>query len=164
MKNVLFTILLFSISLIGYSQPTLTIDSQSPVIGTSFEAAVVSENFDSLIVDIGTSGPDQFWDFSQYTDFNTGQFTFIEATEAPCLDSFPDANFALAISQNAADTLFVYYGIQEDTIARLGTVSGCGTDSELINYFSQPEKYYQLPATFGSSYNFSSTNQTIFNG
>ncbi len=164
MKKILITILAVFAFLMANTQPTLTLESQLPIIGEFFISTELSENFDSLIVDLGNSGPDQLWDFSQYQSGDTTFFTYEALETVPCADSLRDATFALKATRGFNSLFYAYYKVEENTISQIGTISGCGTDAEFLTIISPPEEYYEFPASFEDNYDLLSSSTTFLNG
>ncbi len=84
------------------AQPVFTADDL-PDIG--YEATLVQDTAEVIIVDVGSTGGPQTWDFSrEVTGLEVG-FDVLDPDDTPAVDSFPGAEFVYHINGRLQDTI-----------------------------------------------------------
>ncbi|TET23810.1 MAG: T9SS type A sorting domain-containing protein [Candidatus Stahlbacteria bacterium] len=94
---------LFLIAFLPLSaQPVFTADDLPPI---GYEAEFLSDTSEYIIVDVGTTGGPQTWDFSREVEGETIPFEVLDPTATPVGFLFPDAEFVYHLAGTLMDTL-----------------------------------------------------------
>lgn len=103
------------------AQPVFTADDL-PDIG--YEATLIQDTVKPIIVDVGTTGGPQTWDFSREVFGDTVPFEVLEPADTPVADSFPDAEFVYHLAGVLQDTitgdLWQYYQTTSTQMLMIG--------------------------------------------
>jgi hypothetical protein len=152
MKKIL---LVFSfLNLYTQAQPVITDGSDILPVGSSYPITF------SSISDIGSSGANQTWDFSQESFSSIGSFDVVELAASDFENDFPTANWVFEITNMTS-----YYTISSSEMninaLNITALGGAG------DYSTNPRKVLEFPFNFEDSYtdtydeNGSSTNLTV---
>jgi len=143
MRNlILFFSLFFVVS--SYGQITIYPDDVFHV-GSWAEIASVPDMPPGF--DPGTAGPDQTWDFSGFIMDTTYRVLFLDPSETPFGDEFPESNIVLN-RVSYLDSAFIY-GIKSDTTYKN---VGLGGQFEEYNNVIAPFEPYQTALRFPVNY------------
>lgn len=143
-------VLMFGLSNFVFGQITVTSSDAPGVPGTYFEMS----GADTVTVDLGQGGGNQYWDFSNY-DFNyISYWRVLDPNKAPFMSSFPNANVVYEVTYDVDDTItFNYVRLTESDLTELGQakVVVSDTDTSVVSV-AAPKRVtprLNLPATFG---------------
>jgi hypothetical protein len=84
------------------AQPVFTADDLPPI---GYEAEFLSDTSEHIIVDVGTTGGPQRWDFSRKVEGETIPFEVLDPNTTPVGFLFPDAEFVYHLAGTLMDTL-----------------------------------------------------------
>ncbi len=150
-KQLQFTLFIafFSCTL-TWAQPVLTVQSQNPASGERYD--VKFSQIDNFVP--GPGGANQTWDLSAI-DINPVDihFSILSLADAPCPADFSSADHVWFLEEFEA---YNYYDVDGDQISLMGGVGGSPGDILFKQTFSDIEEGWQFPATFNTSYTYSS--------
>lgn len=84
------------------AQPVFTADDLPPI---GYETEYLSDTSEYIIVDVGTTGGPQTWDFSREVEGEIIPFEVLDPNATPVGFLFPDAEFAYHLAGTLIDTL-----------------------------------------------------------
>lgn len=98
--SVFFAVILVALPLVA--QPVFT-EEDLPSIG--YEATFAEDTSDIILVDVGSTGGPQTWDFSHEVEGETTPFEVLDPNTTPVGFLFPDAEFVYHLAGTLMDTL-----------------------------------------------------------
>ena len=128
-------IFLSCLSIISYSQITI---SSNDVVSVGDVIYQVDDNFPNSLLNIGSAGPNQFWDFSSLNILGSYTQQCLLPTSTPYNSSYANSNLSMF---DGID--YVFLNKTQSKIEILGI-----NDS----VFSQPITVLPLPMSYGTSY------------
>ena len=140
-----FTIQFILLAILSFAQPVITTDIV-PQTGTTFTAA-----YNEGTIDVGPAGEDQTWDFSDLSTIFDIHFEIMEPNDAPGAESYPDAEFVWHLVEFEN---YLFYDVTDNVISQLGGVNGVAGDISFSTINTDWEDGFQLPLTFGDTYDF----------
>jgi len=142
--------LLIGLTNLVFAQITVTANDAPSTPGIYFEMS----GADTIPVDLGQAGADQYWDFSNYNFTDKSNWRVIDPAKAPFKHKFPTANIVYEVTYNDNDTItYNYARLTEADLTELGqakvVVSGTDTTVTLLVAGKRVTPRLHLPATFG---------------
>ncbi|RLD90649.1 MAG: hypothetical protein DRJ09_03640 [Bacteroidetes bacterium] len=149
MKKHLFTFLFTSLTLLGFSQITITNANIASAGVTIIQANDTVP--DSSIVP-GDAGANQSWNFAALSNdsFDTLYTELPDWT--PYADSFPTANYAIK-QLSAIDTSYIFCTKNNDLFASLGYVGSMDEMGVMAIYLEPQEVFIDFPMEYGNQRN-----------
>jgi len=132
------TVLLILISALAYAQAEIT-QSNLPIIGDHVVIAICSGPASP-----GNAGAMQTWDMSGLTEDEEQFFTYINPSEGPLTDSFPNANLC---ARSWLDD-FSYYNTSGSSLSVEGHVVTLESGDTAMVVFDNSELILELPYTY----------------
>jgi len=149
MKKHLFTFIFTSLTLLGFSQITITnanIASEGVMIIQANDTIP-----DSSIVP-GDAGANQTWNFAAATaDYFDTLYTELPSW-TPYADSFPNANYVIKLLTDV-DTSFVFCDKNDDFLASLGYIGSADEMGVMAFYLIPQEILIDFPMEYGNQRN-----------
>lgn len=155
----LFTLIAVTFSLDAvHSQATLTVESQTPTFGETYEVQYAEADGFSP----GSGGANQTWDFSNMDlSFFEIQFSILSPEDGIATTNFPDADFIWLLDEFEA---YNYYQVEDNGLTLIGGAFGSPGDVTFLDVFSDLEDGLQLPMTYPDTYEYSSAWTSYFFG
>jgi hypothetical protein len=157
-----FALILSNILLVstGWSQMTI-VQTDLPEIG--FRAAFIMDNTGNMVVDVGTIGGPQIWDFNQNLQGEILPYSILDPEETPYYYDFPHADQAILSMQQFqmpipgffdVDTLVPMYTYNQIVPGQFNLLGKALTTSIFSAAFplDQPEIIQPVPLVYGSSW------------
>ncbi len=141
------------------AQITVTADDAPSRLGTTFEMS----NAQNAAVDLGSPGPNQYWDFSGLNLPNKSTWTVVGVETTPFATYFPTSNLVYEVTRADNDTIeYNYAFLSETELTELGRGKNAVDDTvEILSSVRATPKLH-LPATYGDE-NWSSVLEFVFN-
>jgi len=140
-KNYAFCLLFLMATCLVYSQ-TITYSGNAPVIGDDF---YLSNNAEML--DPGSAGPNQTWDYSDFNVTSTSQATIMAPGSTPFESDFPECNQVFHFDGTST---YIYYALTQNEMVHYG--QGFDVNPPQIIYYSDPRKEIEYPFSFNNSF------------
>ena len=160
MKNI-YVILLLFFPYFFQAQITITA-SDMPQPGDEWTDinCEIPNNFS-----IGSPGANQTYDFSNLVPEDTFSTVFVAPSSTPGVSEFPDATIATEVDDD--EEFYAYYQQTNDELLLLGfyaDTSVSGTGQYLTSRFAPPNKAFQIPSTYNTSFSDMSTLSITYAG
>ncbi|MEM9545702.1 MAG: hypothetical protein AAGA77_07000 [Bacteroidota bacterium] len=143
--KIAFTIQFLLLSLFCFCQPVITTDIV-PETGKSYKGL-----YNEGTIDLGPSGANQTWDYSELTAGFEVNFSILEPENAPGFMDYPDAEFVWNLVEFEN---YLFYDVTDNVISQLGGVNGVVGDISFQTINTDWEDGFQLPLTYLDSYDF----------
>ncbi|MDD5528829.1 MAG: T9SS type A sorting domain-containing protein [bacterium] len=149
-KVIVIAGLVLSISSAVFAQIVVDSSEFLQAIGTT----TIINGVDSAVLNLGTTGGPQVWDFTTQPMGNrNAQSIIVKGNSTPFSDSFPTANITyqkIKYADSSADTSYQYERLTKDSIITLG--GGVSLDSGSYFIVLHPVGYKPLPMAYNNSW------------
>ncbi len=151
MKTILIAIAALSLTVASYGQYTMTRINQAPKGEEIFSYTRLKKND---VVDIGSTGPNQNWDFTIVDNTRWGGTYYLHKATPIQKAMLPEAEFSISRHEyyipgaEYSEMSYLVLGSSEQGMQVFGYETGLADFTK----FNDPIKIYSFPATLGTSF------------